>query len=200
MTRCGNPRSRDGLGRLPFSSFALLKAFLQGLAKAHEGGGRDAEVRSLRCGVGVCIGPSATQSSTESQTEWPKWPGMGLPGSSHAWGPTSFPDAHNPRARTPFPADGGGGLKRPRLVRPQLSAANSCAAVACSRGNYCSLPGLWPSLSRWESVRLAREVLGSKVLQPRSQMQFTGKLLGQCRTLVLHFELVSGLQKGGDFI
>lgn len=120
MARCGNPGSRKGLGRLPFSSFAPLRAFLQGIAEAHEGGGRDAEVRSLGWGMGVCypvihrvpnrvaqvareglaciqpsLGPKQLPRCSQSQSKDP---------SSSRWGVSRGLSYLQPTALQPWPA------------------------------------------------------------------------------------------------
>lgn len=157
-------------GETYFPLSALAKTPLQGIAKTAEGGSRDAEVRSPRCGVGVCIGPSAAHSSTEPHTESPKWAGKGLPGSRHTWSPISCPDGHSPVVRTPFQNIGGVPRQRPQLVRPQWPAV-------------LAVPAPPRALALTFQVRKCPPC---PALQspPRSQMQFTGILFGQCRTLI----------------
>ena len=93
----------DPEGRLDDETFIFFFLLLrQGVTKICEGEGRNAKVRSLRSGVGVCTGPSATHSSTKPQAEWTNWPALDLPGSSCTQGPGSSPMAAATAARTPF--------------------------------------------------------------------------------------------------
>lgn len=85
--------------------------------------------------------------------------------------------------------------RKPYLGRPQLPAARQFFSMACGLGGYCPFLGLWPPPSKWRTVHLASEALGSKFLQPRIWLLF-----GQCRTWILNSELVSRFHKGRDFI
>lgn len=96
---------------------------------------------------------------------------------------------------------GGAGPRMEAIFgQAAAGAARQFFSMACSLGGYCPFLGLWPPPSKWGTVHLASEALGSKFLQSRSQMQFTGILFGQCRTWILNSGLVSRFHKGRDFI
>ena len=88
-----------------------------------------------------------------------------------------------PAVKTPFQQTMDGGC--PRTEAPSgLPAARQFFSMAFSLGSDRPFPELWPLPSRGRIDHLVNEALGSKFLQPRSQMQLVGIL---CKTLIFKF-------------
>lgn len=118
--------------------FTLGKALLQEFSRTCEGGDRNAEVRSIRCRMGVHMGSSAARSATEPQAEWPDGSWLSLPESNltqaqpAAWMP-------KPHWRGPPSQQMVGGGRTEDTFGQAIIAL--CTAMARGLGSYCPFPG-----------------------------------------------------------